>query len=301
MKKFRKFLRNRNAMVIFAMVIGTLIYSFAVVWILDIGEFYAGGVTGVSQLISRLLENVNIHISKSVFIGLLNIPLFVIGWKGVSKRFAILSVGSIVIQVISIFLFELLRDRHGINFFAADLGQEKLILAIFGGLVCGIGVGFVLRYGASTGGMDILSQYVSFRKNISFTKFALVVDIFIVIFGGFVGGSVKVAVYTLIRLIIYVLVLDRIHTIYNYMKLSIVTTKKEEMRQVLIGRFNHGITIYEAVGGYTNQPKWVLETVVSSYETEDYKNTIKELDPQAFVTYTAVKSVDGLFNKNAIA
>ena len=69
MKKFRKFLRNRNAMVIFAMVIGTLIYSFAVVWILDIGEFYAGGVTGVSQLISRLLENVNIHISKSVFIG----------------------------------------------------------------------------------------------------------------------------------------------------------------------------------------------------------------------------------------
>lgn len=301
MKKIHKFLRNRNAMVVFAMVVGTLIYSFAVVWILDLGEFYAGGVTGVSQLISRLLERVDIRISKSIFIGLLNVPLFFIGWKGVSKRFAILSVASIIIQVVSIFFFEFLRDNVGLNFFEADLGNERLILAIFGGLVCGIGGGFVLRYGASTGGMDILSQFVSFKKNISFTKFALIVDIFIVIFGGIVGGSVKVAVYTLIRLIIYVLVLDRIHTIYNYMKLSIVTTKKEEMRQALIGRFNHGITIYEAVGGYTNQPKWVLETVVSSYETEDYKNTIREIDPQAFVTYTAVKSVVGLFNKNAIA
>jgi uncharacterized membrane-anchored protein YitT (DUF2179 family) len=84
------------------------------------------------------------------------------------------------------------------------------------------------------------------------------------------------------------------------MKVSIITEEKDRMREELIARFNHGITIYSAVGGYTNKTKYVLETVVSSYEAEEYKNIAMQIDPHCFITYTGIKQIYGLFNRNAI-
>lgn len=296
-----KIIKNKDVCVTLAMIIGTLMYCFAVVFILDIGEFYAGGVTGVSQLLTRILGGVGVIISKSIFIAILNIPLFIIGYRGVSKKFAFLSVGSIVVQVIAVYLFELLRDKAGYNFFLNSLGNDKMILAIFGGLMCGIGSGICLRSGASTGGLDILSQYLSFNKSVSFTTISLSIDFVIIVLGGIVAGDVSIAVYTLIRLIIQILVLDRIHTVYHFMKIRVVTSKKEEVRAALLERFNHGITIYEVQGGYTNQKLYVLEIIVSAFEINYYKSAVRSVDPKAFITVASIKEVDGNFNKNVIA
>lgn len=301
MLNFSRIIKNKDLRVTLAMIIGTLIYCFSVVFILDLGEFYAGGVTGVSQLLSRILQKLGVTVSKSIFIALFNIPLFVIGFRGVSKKFAYLSLGSILVQVISVYGFEVMRDKAGLDLFAKSLGDEKIILAIFGGLMCGIGSGISLRSGASTGGLDIISQYLSFKKNMSFTSVSLTIDAIIITLGGVVAGDVRIAVYTLIRLIIHILVLDRIHTVYNFMKIQVVSPKKEELRQELLARFNHGITIYKAQGGYTGQDLYVLEIIVSSFEVADYKTVIKKVDQKAFISVAAVKEIDGNFNKNVIA
>ena len=301
MLNFSRIIKNKDLRVTLAMIIGTLIYCFSVVFILDLGEFYAGGVTGVSQLLSRILQKLGVTVSKSIFIALFNIPLFVIGFRGVSKKFAYLSLGSILVQVISVYGFEVMRDKAGLDLFAKSLGDEKIILAIFGGLMCGIGSGISLRSGASTGGLDIISQYLSFKKNMSFTSVSLTIDAIIITLGGVVAGDVRIAVYTLIRLIIYILVLDRIHTVYNFMKIQVVSPKKEELRQELLARFNHGMTIYKAQGGYTGQDLYVLEIIVSSFEVADYKTVIKKVDQKAFISVAAVKEIDGNFNKNVIA
>jgi len=301
MLNFSRIIKNKDLRVTLAMIIGTLIYCFSVVFILDLGEFYAGGVTGVSQLLSRILQKLGVTVSKSIFIALFNIPLFVIGFRGVSKKFAYLSLGSILVQVISVYGFEVMRDKAGVDLFAKSLGDEKIILAIFGGLMCGIGSGISLRSGASTGGLDIISQYLSFKKNMSFTSVSLTIDAIIITLGGVVAGDVRIAVYTLIRLIIHILVLDRIHTVYNFMKIQVVSPKKEELRQELLARFNHGMTIYKAQGGYTGQDLYVLEIIVSSFEVADYKTVIKKVDQKAFISVAAVKEIDGNFNKNVIA
>lgn len=301
MLNFSRTIKNKDLRVTLAMIIGTLIYCFSVVFILDLGEFYAGGVTGVSQLLSRILQKLGVTVSKSIFIALFNIPLFVIGFRGVSKKFAYLSLGSILVQVISVYGFEVMRDKAGLDLFAKSLGDEKIILAIFGGLMCGIGSGISLRSGASTGGLDIISQYLSFKKNMSFTSVSLTIDAIIITLGGVVAGDVRIAVYTLIRLIIHILVLDRIHTVYNFMKIQVVSPKKEELRQELLARFNHGMTIYKAQGGYTGQDLYVIEIIVSSFEVADYKTVIKKIDQKAFISVAAVKEIDGNFNKNVIA
>ena len=294
-----KIIKNKDVCVTLAMIIGTLMYCFAVVFILDIGEFYAGGVTGVSQLLTRILGGVGVIISKSIFIAILNIPLFIIGYRGVSKKFAFLSVGSIVVQVIAVYLFELLRDKAGYNFFLNSLGNDKMILAIFGGLMCGIGSGICLRSGASTGGLDILSIFIIYKAYL--LQQFLSIDFVITVLGGIVAGDVSIAVYTLIRLIIQILVLDRIHTVYHFMKIRVVTSKKEEVRAALLERFNHGITIYEVQGGYTNQKLYVLEIIVSAFEINYYNSAVRSVDPKAFITVASIKEVDGNFNKNVIA
>ncbi len=300
------FFKKRNVSVIAGMVVGTIIYCMSIVWLLDLGEFYAGGVTGVSQLVTVALAKININLSKSIFIAIFNIPLFIIGWKGVSKRFAILSLSSVLLQIITIAILEYFASK-GFNPFLTIIQYPNqtpksgglITLSILGGLLCGVGSGISLRAGASTGGMDIISQFVSFKKNIPFTKFSLFVDLGIIVLAGFIG-SIEIASYTIIRLIITILVLDRIHTVYKYLRVDIVTTEKEAMRMSLISRFNHGVTIFPAVGGFSNQEKWVFQTVVSSYEAEEYKNLAKQIDSKSFITYTAVKQIYGFFNRNVI-
>src|SRR5690606_20551928 len=116
-----------------------------------------------------------------IFIALFNIPLFIIGFRGVSKRFAILSLSSVILQVILVYLFEQL-SKAGFNPIADAFvvngvlkPSAMLTIAVLGGLACGIGSGISLRNGASTGGMDILSQYFSFKKHIPFTSVSLTV------------------------------------------------------------------------------------------------------------------------------
>jgi len=300
-----KYSKKRNAKVILGMTLGTIIYSISVVWILDLGKFYAGGVTGVSQLVQNFLAKFDINVSKSIFIALFNVPLFIMGWKGVSKRFAILSLASVVLQVLVVYLLERMHNA-GLNpigdafLVNGELKQSALLtIAVLGGLLCGVGSGLSLRVGASTGGMDILSQYYSFKKSVPFTSVSLTVEMSIIILSMFVG-NVEIALYTIIRLIITILVLDRIHTIYNFMRVQIITEKVEEMREALINNFNHGITIYEVTGAYHKTRRWVLESVVLSYEAEEYKNIANKIDPNAFIIFISVKHIFGHFNKNAI-
>jgi uncharacterized membrane protein YczE len=163
---------------------------------------------------------------QSIFVALFNIPLFVMGWRSVSKRFAILSLGSVILQVGLIALFQFMLD-NGFDLLK-DLDVEnheanKLILAIVGGILCGMGCAIPLRCGSSTGGMDIVSQSFSFKTGIPFTYISGALDAIIIISGAIIGADISIAIFTIIRLIVHVITLDKIHTIYKYQKISIIT------------------------------------------------------------------------------
>lgn len=311
MSKVISFMKNKNIRAILGMVIGTLIYCIGVVWILNLGKFFGGGVTGISQILTTIFKKIGVDVSMSVFILALNIPLFLIGWKGVSKRFAVLTLGSVVLQSVFVFVLEYLQTTYHLNPFATftETGEiisnfDMLTLSLLGGLTCGVGAGITLKYGASTGGVDIISQYFSFKKNVSFAALSLSIDLSIVavtILMPEILGGVEIAVYTIIRFIINVLVLDKVHTTYKMIKISIVTSEKEKMRVALISKFSHGVTIYDATGGYTNTQKYVFESVVSSFEIAEYRQIAHDVDPAVFITYSPISNIDGRFNKKAIA
>ena len=299
-----KLRKNRLFISTSGMIIGTIIYCFALVFVLDFGRFYAGGVTGIAQIFANIFSQPYL---KSVLIGVVNVPLFVIGWRSVSKRFAILSAISIVLQVILTAFFDFVK-ANGFNpfntmavFDGVGTLTNTLVFALLGGAMTGLGCAITLRAGASTGGMDIVSQRVSLHSNIPFANISGSIDVAIICAGAIIAQDISVAVYTIIRLVIHVIVLDKVYTIYKYQKIQIITKKKEEMQVALLKNFAHGLTIYQAIGGYTEEVKWSIETIVLTYEVEEYQKMIKEVDPHAFLCFNSVKGIHGNFNKKVIS
>ena len=304
-----RYLRQKDINLVLGTVIGSIIYSFAVVFVIDLGSFYTSGVTGVSQIITSLLSRLtgkDLIGVTSILIAIINIPLFLIAWRGVSKRFAIISLVSVGLQVLLVALFEFLFSR-GFNPFEAfrpvdgeDNVGKMLTLAITGGLLTGVGEGVCLKFGGSTGGMDVVSQYVSLTRHKSFAAVTLTVDL-VIIFLSMIVGNIATGVYTIIRMIISIIVLDKIYTAYHYSKVVIVTEERQRMKDALITKFNHGVTIYQAVGAYTNKPKYVMESIVWAFEAVEYIKVAKSVDPTCFVSTVGVKRVAGHFNVNVIA
>ena len=291
--------------------ISTVIYCLGVMWFLEPATLYSGGVTGIAQLISNTLNKFfNFRIDIGVLVFLMNIPILIFGWKKVSKRFVVCSVISIVLQTLLMNSILPVIDfgiNTGVNPITGNVvgngnGEMDLILLAFiGGFVSGVGSSLALRYGTSTGGVDILAQALSFKKNISIGFVSLVVNVVVATLGAMVFGNPAVLFYTIIRIIVQSVITDKIHTAYNFLKVEIVTTKQEELAQLLLSDIGRGVTIVSAMGAYTHSEKSILEIIISSYEIHRVVDDARKIDPGVFITVSPVKRVIGNFKRKTIA
>ncbi|MGI6728669.1 MAG: YitT family protein [Bacilli bacterium] len=319
----KNFFNNRDVQAVIKTVLGSIIYSLAVVWLLDFGGFFAGGITGISQLIARFIGLVwGKSISLGLFVFGLNIPLLILGWKHISKKFAFLTLLSILTQTLVISFLDWLATQYNFQPFSFLLKEtlvdvivengkvvevvkenllssgNRLLLALIGGGVAGVGAALCLSGGGSSGGMDVIANSLFVRRNISFTKYSLIVDGLIILLSGFFG--LETMLFTFVRLIVYMIAIDNLYIIYKVSKIEIITEKANELREMLLAKFHHGLTIYTVKGGYTLQEKYVLTIFVSSYEVNNYITSILECDPKAFVSVSSDLTIKGNFSKRTI-
>ena len=306
---------KKNIICVIMVTISTVIYCLGVMWFLDPASLYSGGVTGIAQLIINTcyklkIFNSNFHIDLGVIVFLINIPILIFGWKKVSKRFVVCSVISIVLQtilmntilpVVDFGINTGVNPITGVNVGGGSGELDLLLLSFIGGFVSGVGSALALRYGTSTGGVDILAQAISFKKNISIGFMSLIVNIIVAILGAIVFENPAVAFYTIIRIIVQSVVTDKVHTSYNFLKVEIVTTKTQEVSQLLLSDIGRGITIINAIGAYTHTEKSVLEIIISSYEMHRVIDDAKRVDPSVFITVSPVRRVIGNFKRKTIA
>lgn len=318
-------------------VLGSVLYSFGVVWILQLCGFFSGGVTGASQLIVGLVGKftnaTQVERLLGVFVALINIPLLLIGWRGVSRRFAILTVISISIQTVLmsllanctvspfIFLVSLGEEvntsglidflREGLDISCSDKNMAiksiymahmhsgtKILYAIIGGIVTGAGAAICLRGGGSSGGMDIISNYFVMKKRVAFTKYQSIVDTTIICLSALI--NVENVLYTIVRLIVYMKTIKTIYKTYQTDLIQIITTRGDEIKKALLENFHHSMTIYQAIGGYTNTQKTVIEVYLNTYEVYEYLEVIRKVDPSAFIGITKVLRISGNYNQRTI-
>lgn len=303
---------KRTLFCILMVSISTFIYCIGVMWFLEPAAVFSGGVTGIAQLITNVSEKwLGYKVNLGLLIFLINVPIVLFGWKKVSKIFAVCSVISIILQtvlmsgIIPNFDFGINTGINPITNVTIGSNSNKemdlLLLSITGGFITGLGASLALRYGTSTGGIDIIAQAISFKKNVSIGFISLIVNIVIAILGAMVFGAPAILFYTIARIVTQSIVTDRIHTAYNYLKVEIVTVKGDEMTSVLISNVGRGITLLNAIGGYTHVEKTLLETIVSSYELEKVITDAKKIDPNAFISVIPIKTVVGNFKKKTIA
>ncbi|MCK9493187.1 MAG: YitT family protein [Acholeplasmataceae bacterium] len=293
MSKTRIYHEIRTLLAVF---IFTFIYGVGVVWFLEAATepLYTGGIPGIAQLIRSIVLKYSNYDLGNIFLGLfvllMNIPTMILGFIGVSKRFTFYSFISVLIQA------TMLGFIPRIDFQITD----TFTLAVLGGLLTGIGIGGSLRFGTSTGGLDIIAQYLSLRKGMSVGYVSLLLNVLIALIGGFVYGSGAIVAYTVIRIIVTTLVTDKIHTSYNFLKVEIITKVPEKMYDEILVKLYRGVTILKAEGAYSHDEKSILVVVISAYELRNLKSLLKENDPKAFTIITPVKDIYGNFKRKTI-
>lgn len=276
-------------------IISATIYSLSILWFLEPAQLLSVGITGVSQILNRAFAMANIHIPIGVFTLIFNIPLFIYGFKTVSPRFVVFSGVSILVQSFWLMGWDWLNVDFGI-----DIQNNKFFMGTISGLFCGFGIGLALRYGTSTGGMDIISQAFALKKNISIGVFQMIFSVLIAIIGGVMQKSWNTTLYTFIYIIISNLVVDKIHTAYNYLRIDIISNHAEEVAQALLDGIQRGCTIANVKGAYTKEEKYDVFMIISSYELNKAAEIIKATDPSAFMTVSPIKRIFGKFFKHTI-
>lgn len=273
-----------------------IVFSLGVMWFLTPAGLYAAGVTGLGQIIKdiiRLATGFEMPLGALTFI--LNIPLFIFGWKKVSIRFAVYSLLSVIIQ--SIFTWGWIP----VYTFGIAADQNQLLFALIGGLVTGLANGIALRFGTSTGGIDILAQALSIEKGISIGIFTMILNCIIALIGGgIISHKWEISMYTFIRIIISSIVVDKIHTAYNFVRLDIISDKVDEIADRLMLELGRGVTLISVEGGYTHTIKRDAFMIITSYELARAKKICVQVDPRVFVIIAPAKGTIGRFARRAI-
>lgn len=307
---FKKSLKRRQILNdifrVFIVILSSAFYSLAVAIFLEPAGLLSIGMTAVGQICNRLIEMFapscpDFLKSVGLYQLLFNIPLCIYGFKHVSPRFIIYTLLSVVIQ--SVFLLGWIDGEYILtNVVGINPANEtyRLLLAIIAGLFGGVGIGVALRYGTSTGGVDILAQALSLKKSISIGVFSTVVNVILAIINGIMAHQLAIALYTFIFIIITNIVVDKIHTAYNYLRIDVITKHKDELSKALIDEIQRGCTIAEVMGAYTKEDKYDIFMVISSYELEKAKRIIYKVDPEAFIMVLPVKRIIGAFFRHTI-
>ncbi|QVK21470.1 YitT family protein [Mycoplasmatota bacterium] len=272
---------------LFIVGIATIVYVIGVGYFIVPAGLLTGGITGFSIIIKMLFSKIDINMNLGLLVFILDIPVLIIGLKGVSRKFFYYTMFSIILQSILLGVF-----THSTSIFDGDVLADSII----GGMLVGVGSGIALRAGASLGGMDVISQFLSLKKKssvglINITANGILLLISIIYF------EPQVALYTLLGYITASIIVDKIHTGYKRVKVEIITGEGLEVKDKLLASYEHGITMYDAVGAYTGNQKKILTMVTQSHEVYDVKKSVLSIDPDAFITITPVRHLNGKFNQ----
>ena len=274
-------------------ILGVACYAAAYRWFLVPADLYSGGFTGVSQLIKLfLVEGLGLHVPKEMdltgsILWCINLPLFVLGYKSIGKKFLYRTIIAVCIQSVLLTVIP-----------APDklLLDDLLLNCVVGGVLSGFGVGITLRAGGSGGGTDIVGMYCAKHyPEFGVGKLNMVINLFVYTIAA-IRYDVEVAAYSMIFSIVAGIMMDRVND--QNIKVSVfVVTKEKGMGEKINRTMIRGVTSWKAWGEYSRSEEIVHMVVVNKYELLQLKKLIRQEDPHAFVQVMSPDMIIGNFEK----
>ena len=278
MKAETKEFFKENGRTILEVVIGSALYSLGMNLFYTPAKLLAGGVAGFAQLL-----NYEFGLPVSLMVVLINIPMFLLGWKLVNRKFILYSAMGMAIFTGFIQLFSGLHLEF----------SSPLTSVMMGGVLTGLGVGLIYRSGASVGGTDIISKILHKYFSVNMATSGLVINAVIVFMSAFIYG-IDQAVLTICAMFISAQVNSYVIDGWDHRRaILIVSDKKEELPKALMEKLKRGVTIVDAEGAYTGQEHYLMYCVISKHQLGQLKSVVKQVDPNAFFTIITVNGVYG--------
>ena len=251
-------------------------------------NLYDGGISGTSMLLGQVTPA---QFTLSLFLLILNIPLFLFGLRKQGWCFTVYSVWAVAVYSLASFV---ITNILPINVIGSSpfAGQDLLLCSIFGGLVSGIGSGLTIRFGGAIDGMEVLG--VIFAKNLGLTvgTFVMIYNVLLYMLIGLIFNSWILPLYSIVTYFVGNKTIDFIVEGFDKAKsVMIVTTKEGEICQTLSEEFGSGITLINARGYYSGTDKQMIYFVVNRFQIPKVKNLVSEIDPYAFITVTEISEV----------
>ena len=264
-----------------ATVFGSAVFALGFAVFLEPNDLNAGGITGLSMVIVRFAN----HGSVGTFTALLNLPLFIIGGFKIGKKFLVGSLFGMALCSIAIDLFAMLPAPR----------VDPLMGAIYGGAICGVGLGIVFATGASTGGSDIIVRLLKKRwQHIPIGTINTIFDACVAILTGIVFRDVSRALYSGIAIFLCGRVIDAVVYRFDYSKVALIITKEhEDVAAKISTELDRGVTYLHGEGYYSHQEFKVILTAVKRHQIAFLKQLVVQIDPDAFIIVQEAHQVLG--------
>ena len=273
---------NIKAKNVFFMVLGSAIFAFGLVNFNMRNHLAEGGVTGITLILYNLF-----HIDPGVSNLVLNIPLFIIGWRMLGKNGFIYTILSTACLSVFLWIFQYVIP------FSFSLRHDMTLAALFAGVTIGTGLGIIFRYGGTTGGTDIIARLAFRYWGWQMGKTLFAIDACVITLS-LVYLDYREAMYTLVAVFVGARVIDFIQNgAYAANAAMIISKKNSEIAKKIIEELDRSATIIPGKGGFTGQEIDVLYCVVSRSEIFRLKNIIQSVDPHAFVAVHDIHDVLG--------
>lgn len=241
-----------------------------------------GGATGISLLINRVTG-----FDISVLIMLINLPLIYIGWRQVSKSFAVKTFFAVAVFAVVVHFVEI-----------PDLTHDRLLIAVFGGFFLGAGIGLAMRGGAVIDGTEVLAVWISRHSSLSVGDFIALFNVVLFIAAVFLV-NLEVALYSMLTYFSASKTIDFIISgIEEYIGVTIISDKAEQIRESIITNLGRAVTVYKGEGGFgkrgvATEERKIIFSVVTRLEVQKLVTEIEKIDSEAFVIQHTINDTKG--------
>ncbi len=273
---------KKNVVAYLWITLASAIYAVGFNWCYEPNQIGFGGITGVGQIINHFIPG--IPIGTAVI--LLNIPLFLLGWRLLGGHLLVSSLYAMLVSSVFVDVLHL---------FYTFQPMEPFLACVFGGVIIGLSLGIIFLQGATTGGTDLIARLLKLKLAwLPMGKLLMLVDLLVIAAVALVFRSIYSALYGVVTLYLSSFVMDQVlYGIDNAKVAYIISPEYKKINDAVIRDMERGVTILNGTGGWTGEDKRVLLVAFKQRQIVALKRTVKEIDPEAFLIVCPAHEVLG--------
>ena len=270
------------------LTVAGFINAFGITVFLSPVKLYDSGISGTSMLLSQITPE---KFSLSLFLLLLNIPLFIFGYKKQGRAFTIYSLYAVAMYSLGAWLITDILPID-VSLVSPLAGDDLLLCALFGGLISGVGSGLTIRFGGAIDGIEVMSVIFAKKLGMTVGTFVMIYNVVLYVVCGFVFGSWILPLYSIVTYCAALKTIDFIVEGIDRSKAAmIITSKPQEICSALMSTFESGTTKISVKGGYSDMDKTMIYFILDRFQIAKMRDIVHSLDESAFITITEVADV----------